>query len=254
MFSLTVPACATLAISTPQNMPRFKQWLRDGSHSGMKLEYAVQPRPDVRAHAFIISKEFLAGAANALVLGNKIFYRYHLQPQMMRVDAPAIGTTLFAYHVQNTAHYGVAAVGTNGKASGIEENPHVPKSNYAVTGLYFYDGQFVGIAKSIKPIFRGEGQTAAVNQVYLARGQINVQIMLRGLAWSDAGTQDSLLGAGQCIATLEHRQGLKIACFEEIAWRYRFIDDVQLEKLSGSFAKNGYRQNLPRLFNERGQP
>ena len=243
-----------LIISTPQDTPRFEQLLGDGSQWGMKLQYAVQPSPDGLAQAFIIGEEFLAGAPSALVLGDNIFYGHDLQGRLMQADAPATGATLFAYHVQEPGRYGVVAFGADGKASSIEEKPNAPKSNYAVTGLYFYDDQVVEIAKSIKPSARGEFEITAVNQVYLARGQLNVQIMRRGFAWLDTGTHDSLLDAGQFIATLEHRQGLKIACLEEIAWRNCFIDDAQLEKLAEPLAKNGYGQYLLRLLNERGQP
>jgi glucose-1-phosphate thymidylyltransferase len=183
----------------------------------MKLEYAVQPRPNGRAQAFICSGEFLAGAANALVLGNKIFYRHHLQPRTMRVDAPATGATLFADHAQDPGRYVVVAFGADGKASGIEEKPHAAKSNHAATSLYFYDGQVVEIAKSIEPIARGEFEITAVDQVYLASRQINVKIKRRGSAWFDTQAHDSLLGTGQLIATMELRQGLKIARLQEIA-------------------------------------
>ena len=240
--------------TTPQDTPRFEQLLGDGSQWGMKLQYAVQPSPDGLAQAFIIGEKFLAGTPSALVLGDNIFYGHDLQGRLMQADAAAGGATLFAYHVQDPGRYGVVAFGTDGKVSCIEEKPNAPKSNYAVTGLYFYDDQVVEIAKSIKPSARGEFEITAVNQVYLARGQLNVQIMRRGFAWLDTGTHDSLLDAGQFIATLEHRQGLKIACLEEIAWRNRFIDDAQLEKLAETLAKSGYGQYVMRLLNERGQP
>ena len=243
-----------LIISTPQDTPRFEQLLGDGSQWGMQLHYAVQPSPDGLAQAFIIGESFLGGAPSALVLGDNIFYGHDLQTLLKQADANDVGATVFSYHVQDPERYGVVAFDALGKASSIEEKPVAPKSNYAVTGLYFYDAQVVDIAKSIKPSARGELEITAVNHAYLERNQLNVQIMQRGYAWLDTGTHDSLLDAGQFIATLERRQGLKIACPEEIAWRNGFIDDAQLVKLAEPLAKNGYGQYLQRLLQYRGRP
>lgn len=243
-----------LVISTPQDTPRFQQLLGDGSQWGMNLQYAVQPSPDGLAQAFIIGDKFVGNDPSALVLGDNIFYGHDLAPLMQQADAQARGATVFAYHVTDPERYGVVAFDKAGKASSIEEKPAQPKSNYAVTGLYFYDNQVVDIARSVRPSARGELEITAVNQAYLERQQLSVQIMKRGYAWLDTGTHESLLEASQFIATLEHRQGLKIACPEEIAWRAGFIDDAQLERLATPLKKNGYGQYLLRVLREGNQP
>jgi len=242
-----------LIISTPQDTPRFQQLLGDGSAWGMNLQYAVQPSPDGLAQAFIIGAGFLGNGPSALVLGDNIYYGHDFTTLLANDDAQTHGATVFAYHVNDPERYGVVAFDAQGKARSIEEKPTKPQSNFAVTGLYFYDQQVVDIAKAVKPSARGELEITAVNQAYLDQGQLNVQIMQRGYAWLDTGTHESLLEAGQFIATLEHRQGLKIACPEEIAWRHGWIDAARLQTLAEPLKKNGYGQYLLRLLNESAQ-
>jgi glucose-1-phosphate thymidylyltransferase len=237
-----------LIISTPQDTPRFQQLLGDGSQWGMSLQYAVQPSPDGLAQAFIIGEQFIGNAPSALVLGDNIYYGHDFQPLLQAADTQANGATVFAYHVHDPERYGVVEFDATGKAVSIEEKPKQPKSNYAVTGLYFYDQQVVDIAKAVKPSGRGELEITSVNQAYLEQGQLTVQTMGRGYAWLDTGTHDSLLDASQFIATLERRQGLKIACPEEIAWRSGWIDAAQLQALAQPLAKNGYGQYLLSLL------
>jgi glucose-1-phosphate thymidylyltransferase len=237
-----------LIISTPQDTPRFQQLLGDGSQWGMNLQYAVQPSPDGLAQAFLIGEAFIGSDPCALVLGDNIFYGHDLHNMLGQADAQATGGTVFAYHVTDPERYGVVAFDAAGKAISIEEKPASPKSNFAVTGLYFYDNQVVDIAKAVQPSARGELEITSVNQSYLELGQLTVQTMKRGYAWLDTGTHDSLLDAGQFIATLERRQGLKVACPEEIAWRNGFIDDAQLQKLAIPLAKSGYGKYMQSLL------
>ena len=239
-----------LIISTPQDTPRFQQMLGDGSQWGINLQYAVQPNPEGLAQAFIIGEKFVGNSSSALVLGDNIFHGHDFAHLLASADNNLAGATVFAYHVHDPERYGVVAFDSKGQASSIEEKPTKPKSSFAVTGLYFYDNQVVDIAKTIQPSARGELEITSVNQAYLQRGQLNVQIMQRGYAWLDTGTHDSLLEASQFIATLERRQGLKIACVEEIAWRNDFISSAQLEMLAAPMAKNGYGQYLLRLLVE----
>jgi glucose-1-phosphate thymidylyltransferase len=242
-----------LVISTPQDTPRYQQLLGDGSQWGINLQYAIQPSPDGLAQAFIIGDKFVGNNPSALVLGDNIFYGHDFQQLLGAADQQSRGATVFAYHVKDPERYGVVAFDSQGKASSIEEKPKSPKSNYAVTGLYFYDNQVVDIAKAVKPSARGELEITAVNDAYLQMNQLNVQIMQRGYAWLDTGTHESLLEASQFIATIEHRQGLKVCCPEEIAFNMGWIKPEQLEKLATPLAKNAYGQYLLGLLKARGQ-
>lgn len=240
-----------LIISTPQDTPRFAQLLGDGSQWGINLQYAVQPSPDGLAQAFLIGEAFLAGAPSALVLGDNIFYGHDFHELLESAMQRTEGASVFAYHVHDPERYGVAEFDAQGKVLSLEEKPLQPKSSYAVTGLYFYDQKVVEMAKSLQPSPRGELEITDLNRLYLEQVQLDVEIMGRGYAWLDTGTHDSLLEAGQFIATLERRQGLKIACPEEIAWRQRWIDSEQLLRLAQPLAKNGYGQYLLRIGQEK---
>lgn len=239
-----------LIISTPQDTPRFEQLLGDGSQWGLNLQYAVQASPDGLAQAFVIGEQFVGNSPSALVLGDNIFYGHDFHELLGNAMQREQGASVFAYHVHDPERYGVAEFDAQGKVLSLEEKPQAPKSSYAVTGLYFYDNRVVDLAKSLKPSARGEYEITDLNRLYLEQGQLNVEIMGRGYAWLDTGTHESLLEAGQFIATLEHRQGLKIACPEEIAWRHGWIDAAQLEKLAKPLAKNGYGQYLQRILKE----
>jgi glucose-1-phosphate thymidylyltransferase len=240
-----------LVISTPADTPRFEALLGDGSRWGMNLSYCVQPSPDGLAQAFILGRRFVGGAPSALVLGDNIFYGHDFQPLLGAAMQRDTGATVFAYHVHDPERYGVVEFDAHRRALSIEEKPARPKSSYAVTGLYFFDQQVCDIAASIKPSARGELEITEVNATYLRQGQLAVEIMGRGYAWLDTGTHDSLLEAGQFIATLEKRQGLKVACPEEIAYRHGWIDAAQLEALARPLVKNGYGQYLLKLLQEK---
>ena len=237
-----------LLISTPQDTPRFADLLGDGSQWGMNIQYAVQPSPDGLAQAFIIGKDFVGNHPSALVLGDNIFYGHDLVKQLRNADARTQGASVFAYHVHDPERYGVVEFDRDFRALSIEEKPQHPKSNYAVTGLYFYDQQVCDIAADIQPSHRGELEITDVNKRYLELGQLNVEIMGRGYAWLDTGTHDSLLEAASFIATLQKRQGLQVACPEEIAFRQGWIDAAKLQQLAEPLKKNGYGQYLLSLL------
>ena len=240
-----------LLISTPQDTPRFEALLGDGRRWGMDIRYCVQPSPDGLAQAFILGREFIAGQPSALVLGDNIFYGHDFQRLLGSAADRAQGASVFAYHVHDPERYGVVAFDAQRRAQSIEEKPKAPKSNYAVTGLYFYDAQVCDIAAAIQPSARGELEITDVNATYLRQGELNVEIMGRGYAWLDTGTHDSLMEAGQFIATLEKRQGLKVACPEEIAYRSGWIDAAQLHALAQPMLKNGYGQYLLKVLADR---
>ncbi len=240
-----------LVISTPQDTPRFEQLLGDGSQWGVSLQYAVQPSPEGLAQAFLIGEAFLDHHPCALVLGDNIFYGHDFKPLLDNAMNREQGATVFAYHVLDPERYGVAEFAPDGKVLSLEEKPAQPKSSYAVTGLYFYDQRVVELARSLKPSARGELEITDLNRLYLEQGNLQVEIMGRGYAWLDTGTHDSLLDAGQFIATIEKRQGLKVACPEEIAWRAGWIDTATLAALAEPLVKTGYGQYLLRLINRR---
>ena len=240
-----------LVISTPQDTPRFQQLLGDGSQWGFNLQYAVQPSPDGLAQAFIIGDNFIGQDRSALVLGDNLFYGHDFHHLLDNACKRESGASVFAYHVHDPERYGVAEFDSTGKVLSLEEKPVHPRSNYAVTGLYFYDRQVVSLAKSLKPSLRGELEITDLNRLYLEQGQLSVEIMGRGYAWLDTGTHESLLEAGQFVATLENRQGLKVACPEEIAWRNGWIDNDKLNKLAQPLAKNGYGQYLLGLLKQK---
>ena len=237
-----------LIISTPQDTPRFEQLLGDGSQWGMNLSYCVQPSPDGLAQAFILGADHVGNNPSALILGDNLYYGHNFASLLKRADAQSSGASVFAYHVKDPERYGVVEFDATGKALSIEEKPAKPKSRYAVTGLYFYDNQVVDIAKNIKPSPRGELEITDVNKVYLEQGQLNVEIMGRGYAWLDTGTHDSLIEAAQFIQTIEHRQGFKVACPEEIAYRNGWVTAEQLEQLAQPYLKTGYGQYLMDLL------
>ncbi|MEC4889159.1 MAG: glucose-1-phosphate thymidylyltransferase RfbA [Nitrospira sp.] len=239
-----------LVISTPQDTPRFQQLLGTGEQWGLRVSYAVQPSPDGLAQAFIIGESFLGTDPSVLVLGDNIFYGHDFPQLLNQAMARRNGATVFAYHVQDPERYGVVEFDASGRAINLEEKPAAPKSNYAVTGLYFYDAEVVAFAKQLKPSARGELEITDLNRLYLERGRLHVEVMGRGYAWLDTGTHESVLDASQFIATLEHRQGLKVACPEEIAYRNKWINAGQLEKLAQPLLKNGYGRYLLRVLKE----
>ena len=239
-----------LIISTPQDTPRFEQLLGDGKRWGLNLQYAVQASPDGLAQAFVIGEKFIDGGACALVLGDNIFHGHNFYNLLKNAMARTEGASVFAYHVNDPERYGIAEFDSQGKVISLEEKPAVPKSSYAVTGLYFYDSQVVELAKSLKPSARGELEITDLNRIYLEKGQLAVEVMGRGYAWLDTGTHESLLDASQFIATMESRQGLKVACPEEISFRQGWINDEQLEALATPLTKNGYGKYLLSILKE----
>ncbi len=237
-----------LLISTPHDLPHFRRLLGDGSEWGVQFQYAEQPRPEGLAQALIIAEEFLAGAASALILGDNLFYGHDLSEALQQVNQQSEGATVFAYHVANPRAYGVVEFGPDGRALSLEEKPSHPRSNYAVTGLYFYDHQASRMAREIQPSARGELEITELNARYLAAGQLQVKILGRATAWLDTGTHNDLLNAGEFIRTLEQRQGLKVACPEEIAWRMGYIDAAQVRRLAEPLRKSGYGEYLLRCL------
>ena len=239
-----------LLISTPEDTPRFEQLLGDGARWGVNIRYAVQPSPDGLAQAFLIGRDFVGGDASALVLGDNIFYGHDLHAQLERANARADGATVFAYPVADPERYGVAEIDVAGRVLSLEEKPQQPKSRYAVTGLYFYDNRVLDIARALKPSARGELEITDVNRAYLALDALTCEVMGRGMAWLDTGTHESLLEAAQYIATIERRQGLKIACPEEIAWRLGYIDSTAFEQQGAALSRSGYGQYLLALLRD----
>ncbi len=242
-----------LIISTPQDLPLFERLFGDGSQLGMQFEYTAQPAPEGLAQAFILGADFIGDDSAALILGDNIFYGEGL-PECLRKCTCPDGGIIFAYHVQDPERYGVVEFGSDGRAISIEEKPQQPKSPFAVPGLYFYDNKVVEIARALKPSARGELEITDVNRIYMEQGRLNVMTLARGTAWLDTGTHDSLMHAGQFVQIIEHRQGLKIGCIEEIAWRMRFIDDSQLRRLGEALEKSGYGRYLLQVLNEPQMP
>ena len=240
-----------LLISTPQDTPRFHQLLGDGAQWGLNLSYAVQPAPEGLAQAFIIGRDFVGAGDSALILGDNVFYGHDFQPMLRRASARSAGATVFVYPVADPERYGVAEFNADGNVISLEEKPQQPKSRYAITGLYFYDNQVIDIAADLQPSARGELEITDVNKVYLARNHLGVEVMGRGMAWLDTGTHESLLEASHYIETIERRQGLKICCPEEVAFRAGFIDAEQVERLAGALGKSSYGQYLQQLLRER---